>query len=72
MEDKFFISGGADNLIKLWDFVKGYCFKTLKGHTEPVRVVLYLDCDEIASAGDDKTVKIWDNNGNLMKTIVGH
>jgi len=60
MEDNFFISGGADHLIKIWDSAKAYCIKTLKGHNGSVRVVLYLDCDEIASASDDKTIKIWD------------
>lgn len=51
---------GADKLIKLWDGVTGEFIETLQGHTEGISDIAWAsDGEYIASASDDKTVKIW-------------
>jgi COMPASS component SWD3 len=47
-------------LIKLWDGVTGEFIETLQGHTEGISDIAWAsDGEYIASASDDKTVKIW-------------
>jgi WD40 repeat protein len=46
----------------------------LEGHSDSVRSVAFSpDLARLASASDDKTVKIWDiNNGKCLQTLEGH
>ena len=62
-----FVTGGSDNLVKIWDWSAGsqgydnIC--TLAGHSDWVRDVAWsptpLSKSYIASASQDKTVRIW-------------
>lgn len=52
---------GADKLIKLWNAYTGDILKTLSGHTEGVNDIAWAyDSERLASASDDKTVRLWD------------
>ena len=53
----------ADKLIKIWDTYTGDIIKTLHGHSEGISDVAWSsEGDFLASASDDKTVRIWDIN----------
>jgi WD40 repeat protein len=53
----------ADKLIKIWDTYTGDIIKTLHGHSEGISDVAWSsEADFLASASDDKTVRIWDFN----------
>ncbi|KAL1953481.1 hypothetical protein VTO42DRAFT_2777 [Malbranchea cinnamomea] len=62
-----FVTGGSDNLVKIWEFnpeTKTYSVsKVLEGHTDWVRDVAWspsiLSRSYIASASQDKSVRIW-------------
>lgn len=62
-----FVTGGSDNLLKLWDYnsqTQSYdSMCVLQGHTDWVRDVAWsptpLSKSYIASASQDKTVRIW-------------
>ncbi|KAL1849004.1 GTPase-activating protein S13 [Paecilomyces lecythidis] len=66
-QQRRFVTGGSDNLVKIWDFnpeSKSYALtQTLEGHTDWVRDVAWspsiLSKSYIASASQDKTVRIW-------------
>ncbi|WP_416212667.1 ribosome assembly protein 4, partial [Nostoc sp. DedQUE04] len=47
---------------------------TLEGHSSTVRSVTYSpNGQQLASASEDKTIKIWDvSSGKLLKTLTGH
>ena len=47
------------------------CLQTLEGHGDSVRSVAFShDSTRLASASDDKTVKIWDaSNGECLQTL---
>ena len=56
-------SQAADKLIKIWDTYTGDIIKTLHGHSEGISDVAWSSEGEfLASASDDKTVRIWDLN----------
>lgn len=56
-------SQAADKLIKIWDTYTGDIIKTLRGHAEGISDIAWSsEGDFLASASDDKTVRIWDYN----------
>src|SRR5262249_14998140 len=67
-----------DNLRGLeWRYLKRLCLRgrvVLRGHTGPVLGVQYSpDGKTIATASQDKTVKVWDpEKGKLLSTLRGH
>lgn len=50
----------ADKFIKLWDADTGDIIHTFEGHTEGVSDIAWAgNGDFLASASDDKTVRLW-------------
>jgi WD40 repeat protein/tRNA A-37 threonylcarbamoyl transferase component Bud32 len=68
------VSGGRDNVVKVWDYQSGRLIHTLVGHTDWIRTVAVSpDNQLIASAGVDHDIRIWDrSSGDLIRTIKGH
>jgi WD40 repeat protein len=52
----------------------GACLQTLEGHSESVTSVAFShDSTKLASASEDKTVKLWDaSSGGCLQTFTGH
>ena len=53
------ISGGQDNLVKIFKVDDGNCIKILEGHKNTILNVIQLDENNILTASVDKTIKIW-------------
>jgi len=70
----FIATGSRDKLIKIWDGHSGQCLKTLSGHDNWVRALVFHPNGKfLLSAADDKTIKIWDlKTGRCAKTIEAH
>ncbi len=68
------VSGGMDNLIKLWDTTSGACVSTLHGHDEPVSKVSFNnDGSLVLSGSHDRTIKLWNSyTGQCVHTFTGH
>jgi guanine nucleotide-binding protein subunit beta-2-like 1 protein len=55
------VSGGDDNLVKVWSLTEFRCLETLKGHTGTVNsVAVSPDGSLCASGGKDGKAKLWD------------
>lgn len=72
--DRYLVSAGTDNAVRIWDLNAKSEIKTLIGHTDQVNAVdISSDGKMIVSASDDETVRIWDfEDGHLIKTLTGH
>jgi len=63
-EGKYIVSGGMDNLVKVWHLLpknkQRTPVKTCVGHSDSVEAVLFFpDGKTFASGSKDKTVMIW-------------
>ena len=75
-----FATGGADRVIKVWDFAKASVGATdalkitLTGHISPVRGLAFSDRHPyLFSAGEDKQIKCWDLETNqVIRHYHGH
>ncbi|KAJ3355954.1 hypothetical protein HDU83_002239 [Entophlyctis luteolus] len=53
-----YVTGGNDNVIRVWDCETNNCIKELKGHTNAVSGVQFDD-HKIVSCSFDRTIRIW-------------
>ena len=72
-DDEILVSGSSDYTCLVWDVKDDYkpMFR-LRGHTLGVLDVC-IDRRYIITCSKDTTIKVWDrNNGQLIKTLLGH
>jgi WD40 repeat protein len=70
-DSEFLATGGGepDNTVRLWS-ANGSAGPVLSGHTNGIGAVAWkLDASQLATAGGDKTVRIWGRDGVLARTI---
>ena len=66
--DGYLISGGSDNIIKIWDFKNNKdSLINIKGHKGTINCIYEFEKDKIISGTDDTSVKIWKFDINNKK-----
>lgn len=70
---KSLASGGADNVILLWDVDSGEVRLTFDGHDLDVNsIALHPDGKRLVSASEDDTARIWSRNVGACLVLEGH
>ncbi|UCC65657.1 MAG: DUF4062 domain-containing protein, partial [Anaerolineae bacterium] len=60
-DERWVVSGSADQTLKVWDLESGEELATLQGHTRSVSAVAVTpDGRRAVSGSDDNTLKVWD------------
>ncbi|WP_435011979.1 protein kinase domain-containing protein (plasmid) [Tundrisphaera lichenicola] len=66
-------AGGDDATVTIWDVASGRHLLTLRGHTQQVNAVAYLDASRIVSSSEDATIRLWNTvTGENIFTLRGH
>ncbi len=67
-------SKSDDNTVRIWDVSSGKSVRTLSGHTDLVKAVVFSpDGKLIASGGNDATIRLWNvEDGSLIGVLTGH
>lgn len=68
-DSNLLVSASEDGTVKLWEMEAGKEIKSINAHSEGVMAVDVTHDGRIASAGRDRTVKVWDAAGNPQKTF---
>lgn len=72
--DTLFATGSEDNCIRVWDISNlpdtPKPFQTLKGHTQDVYALEFIDEERIVSGSGDQTLKLWSvSSAECLATI---
>lgn len=68
-DGRFFASASEDGTVRLWDATRGVQIRATTAHPGGAMDVAFSHDGSMASCGRDKTVKIWDRNGAIIKTL---
>lgn len=66
------LTGGADKTVQIYDFEANKTLSTLKGHTKPVHQVEFVNETAALSSSADKTVKLWNADGDAKWSVAGN
>lgn len=67
------VSGGDDNLIKIWDARKKFVSNTLDNGFQVTAVCFNDTAEQVISGGIDNDIKIWDiRKGEIVMKLKGH
>eukprot|EP00698_Gefionella_okellyi_P012220 TRINITY_DN3280_c0_g1_i1.p1 TRINITY_DN3280_c0_g1~~TRINITY_DN3280_c0_g1_i1.p1 ORF type:complete len:482 (-),score=65.29 TRINITY_DN3280_c0_g1_i1:960-2366(-) len=65
-------SSSKDGTVRVWDTVSGHCKLSISGHTGAVSCVRWGGEGLIYTGSYDRTVKVWDSEGKLVRVLEGH
>ena len=68
------LSGGQDNVLRLWDTATGLLVRTFDAQTDNIDAVGFSpDGRQVMAAGNGKQIRVWDiASGQLVRTLEGH
>lgn len=73
LQQNTILSASWDKTVKVWNLSQagGTCVLTISKHDAAVWTVLQANEDLIITGSADKTIKCFQSNGNLVKTLTG-
>jgi WD40 repeat protein len=66
VDDRIGVSASRDHHIIVWDFTTGEVIRRIAAHDKDVLSLAYCD-GRLYSSGDDKTLRVWDLEGRLLR-----
>jgi hypothetical protein len=72
LDSKYVIAGGKDSRFTIWDAVTGELIRSVRAHRDDITGIAIQSDNIIATSSKDRTIKIWDFNGTLLRDFTGH
>lgn len=71
-DNKFLISGGEDQTIKIWSLKTGQLIQTLTAHQGSISTLaISPDNRWLVSGSSDRSIKVWNlKTGKLLRTLL--
>ncbi|KAJ1913195.1 ribosome assembly [Mycoemilia scoparia] len=66
------VSSSKDGTVRIWDTKLRRTIASIAGHTNAVACIQWGGDGKIYTGSRDKTIKIWNTDGTLWKTLNGH
>ncbi len=67
-----YATAGADGVCQVGRTIDGAIETTFQGHSRSVLSIRFLDDHTLASSGVDQTIRIWNDQGRLLRTLDNH
>lgn len=67
-----FISGSKDETIKIWNLIDYSLINSIKKHYATIYELEYTMDGDLFFSGGDRSVNLWKNDGEFLKTFQGH
>ncbi len=72
-DGKILATGSDAQGVKLWDVQKGECLQVFEARTSRIWSVAFVpNQSQFVSGGDDNILRLWDVQGNLIRSFSGH
>jgi WD40 repeat protein/tRNA A-37 threonylcarbamoyl transferase component Bud32 len=71
-DGRYLATASQDGAVWVWDASTGEQVRALRNHAGAVRSLAYSREGRLASAGDDKAVRVWDPAGRELLALRGH
>lgn len=65
--NEFIVTGSSDSTACVWHGFTGRLICQLIGHTQKINSICILPDNHVITASNDKTLKLWDNEGNILQ-----
>jgi WD40 repeat protein len=74
LSNRFIVTAGEDNHLKVWDIDSDESHLTLSGHQAPITALAsFPESSFVVSASQDRTLMIWNiETGESVRTLEGH
>ena len=68
-----FATAAADAVVAVYDAATGEVIHRLAGHSQAVLTACYVaEGDLLVTAGADETLRLWDSQGDVLRTLTNH
>jgi len=72
-DPQILLSSSSDCDIKVWNFNRKKCLKTISGHRSVIYHIVFIDSMYFATSSMDHTIRVWDlHSGRTQDVLEGH